>query len=241
MSGAQSYIVRLLRKVEMSLLNDRHQIEGAMMGKIIDKFSHSDDVEDALESLFSVKGFDEFALRLMWSLEKRGKEVNGLDGRLIDYEVESLSSLLKRPTTGGELSSPKEAVELQSVHALDGFYEALHKFGRVIEETRRNLYDGESFKGINQDSLFRILHATGSLEEAATSARKDDVVMFTKTLAQFVQYVMDHGLFKDVRIMNIVDNANLTLQTVMEAAGTENRDSLQQTIALLGHPRELLD
>lgn len=240
MSGAQSYIVRLLRKLEMSLLNNRYQVEGAMMGKIIHKISHADNVENELESLYSVKGLDQFALRLMWSMEKRGQAVNGLDGKVIDYEVEALSSLLTG-STSDEQSSPKEGLEWHFVQTLDGFYDALHKFGRVIEETQRKSYDGDSFRGIDQDVLFRLLHEAASLEEAARSAHKDDVVMFAKGLSHFVQYVADRGLFKDVRFMNIVDNANLTLQTVMEAAGTEDRDSLQQTIALLQHPGELLD
>jgi hypothetical protein len=239
MSGQQSYIIRLLRKVEASLREGQRQTEAAMLDKVIHKISHTERVEEALETLYGVKGFDQLALRLMWSLEHVGMDMNSLENSVIDYEVEALRSLVWMLRNGDKKSAAIQQVT--STKPLDDFYEALHKFGRVMEELNRKSFEGESFTGIDQDLLYRVLNESAALQRCAASASQEDVVRFAEAVTTLVQFVIEQQLFGDVRVVNLLANANLTLQTILESAGDEDYDSLQQTIELLQTGRTLLE
>jgi len=241
MSGQQSYIVRLLRRVEAELVENRQQVAGEMLDKMIQKVSRADDISQALELLYSVRGFDQFALRLMWSLERHGIQFGGMDESVLEYEVESLGACMQQCVNGREPAVDGRQQELSVEEALDGFYEALHRFGRAIEDLKRPSLHSEKSSDSPVERLYRILNETAGLQEAAESVGKEDVVRFTGAYAGFVQYVLDHDTAGDVRVVNVLDNANLTLQTVQDAAAGEDIDSLQQIIELLRRPQELLD
>lgn len=238
MSGVQGYIVRVLRRVEASLRDDDCHAESATLGKIIHKMSRAENGVEALESLYAVRGLDQFALRLMWSLEHASSASGELNSDVLDNEVEILKSVYKSSMVNGRApSKPKNVEQTPTAEIL---YDALHKFGRVVEDIRRESFDGEQFRSIGEERLFRILHETGSLQRAAAAAGNDAVVKFSGACSGFVQYTLDHALVHDVRIVNVLENANITLQTSL-AAGEEDFDSLQQTIELLQAPEKLLD
>jgi hypothetical protein len=240
MSGEQSYLVRVLRKVESSLTTDHRLREGALLGKIIQRISHTNDVHRALDRLYCVKGFDQFALRLMWTVERAGIASNGLQSAVIDHEVEALAGLL---SSSGEAGDEDRQVSAGSRagESLADLYNALHSFGKAIEEMKRRSYDRGKFTGIDVEMLYRLLNETAVLEAAATAASKEEVVWFAKSFSGFVHHVMDKNYLHDIRAMNVLDNANLTLQTVTQASGIEEYDSLSQTIELLQQPSRLLE
>lgn len=240
MSGDQSYLVRLLRKTEAALVARRRQHAGTMVARIIDRLSKADDVSDALGVLYSVQGFDLLALRLMWILERREKERNGQATEVMEHEAEGLATVVDGCINGKQ---EETLVELPEIHAttLDAFYEALHRFGRSVQELRRRSFDGDTFRRADTEALYRILSEAASLKEVAVRDGKRDVEHFAEALSGFVQHAIDADRTSDVRVVNVLDNANLTLQTVLEAAGAEDYDSLQQTIELLQRPQDLLD
>jgi hypothetical protein len=238
MLGAQGYIVRVLRRVETALRDDECHTESATLGKIIHKLSRAENVVDGLELLYAVRGLDQFVLRLMWSLEHASTASNELNSDVLDNEVETLTSIYKAAMLNGRTPSRKEK-EADKTASVGLLYDALHDFGRVVEDVRRGSFDGEQFRGIDEERLFRILQATGSLQRAAGVAGHDEVVRFSGACSGFVQYSLDHALVHDVRIINMLENANITLQTSL-ATGGEDLDSLQQTIELLQAPERLL-
>ncbi len=239
MSGPQSYIVRLLRKVEASLVSGGRQAELSMLEKIVYKISHTENIGEELERLYGVHGFDQLALRLMWSLERGGVESSALESSLIDFEVETLNSLIRSLRNGEK--QEKEVQHLSSPKPLDDFYQSLHRFGRVIEELHRKSFENDSFKGVDQDLLYRVLNESTSLQHYATQVDKTDVIRFAEAFSSLVQFVIDQRIFEDVRVVHILENANLTLQTILETAGDEDYDSLQQTIELLRTGRSFLE
>ena len=218
-------------------MNRGRHAELAIIEKIVYKITHAENVMEELERLYSVHGFDQFALRLMWSLEHGGMESRMLESSLIDYEVETLNSMVRSLKNGEKQKN--EIQQLPSPKPLDDFYEALHRFGRVIEEMHRKSFENENFKGVAPDLLYRVLNESTSLQHYATQAEKIDVIRFAEAFSSLVQYVIDHRLLEDVRVIHILENANLTLQTILETAGEE--DSLQQTIELLRSGRSLLE
>jgi hypothetical protein len=240
MSGEQSYIVRLLRRVETSLAEHDNQVAGSLVSKITLRVSQADNVQEALEMLYCVEGFDRFALRLMWSLEKMGIQTSDLNGTVMDYEIEKLIEDARLPLRGKSFL-PTVVKEVAPDEALDRFYEALHKFGRILGESKRKAYIDGAFKGIDAEVVYRILNETAALQQAADAVGKQDAKKFAEAVAGFINYALDHELLADVRIVNILENANLTLQTVLEAAGPDDFDSLSQTIELLQRPKDLLE
>jgi len=238
MSRAQSYIVRLLRKVEAAYHDGEYERERLVVEKACFRLSHADDLNAALRRLYCVPGFDQFALRLMWLSEHSSEETNRLEGAVIDYDVEALIGTLRLSGRGdGEHT---RIAPLAPAQAMETFYEALHRFDRVVDEAKRRSFDGDHFKGADEDSLYRVLSEAGSLNQAARAAGQEDVVKFSTACAGFVQYGLDHGFTHDVRIINMLDHANLTLQTVLAASGTEEYDPLHKNVELLQNPREIL-
>lgn len=239
MSGAQSYIVRLLRKVESWLGEHDRPVEASKVGKVIQKIAHADEIHGALCTLYRVDHFDQFALSLMWFLDKAERGDMALDNGVMDHQAESLAMLLVDAYRNGHAQSPPAPKTLPD--QVESLYDSLHKFGRVVEELKRNSFEDGTFSGISDNQLYKILNELVLLRESASAATKDDVVQFASACSGFVQHVLDAGLLHDVRIVNLLDNANLTLQTVFEAAGIEDNDSLQSTIELLKRPDDLLD
>ena len=240
MSGAQSYIVRLLRKVETWLGEHGNAPEAAMVGKLVQKLAHADEIHSSLCALYQVDQFDQFALKLMWFLDKAERGDLALDTAVMDHQAESLGVLLLELLKNGQGETPPSAPK-GLPDRVDSLYDALHKFGRSIEELKRNSLEGGTFARLPENQLYKILSELVSLRESASAASKEDVVQFASACSGFIQHVLDSGLLSDVRIVNLLDNANLTLQTIFEAAGMEDNDSLQSTIDLLKRPEDLLN
>lgn len=240
MSGGQSYIVRVLRKVETWLGDHSHSSEASRVGKVIQKLAQADDIHEALGALYRVKQLDQFALRLMWLLEAVERGDVGLENGAMDYQAAVLGELvINAPNADGTVQGVADTGTLHG--HVDDLYVSLHKFGRVMEELKRCSLEAGGFKGIQEDQLYKILGELASLKENAVAAGKEEAVQFGDACTEFIQYVLDNRLLNDVRIVNVLDNANITLQTVLEAAGIEDNDSLQSTIQLLKRPQDLLD
>jgi hypothetical protein len=237
MSGAQSYIVRLLRNVESRLGDHGHHAEASRVGKIVQKLAQADDIHEELNNLYSVDGCDQVALRLMWLLSVAEKGEVGFENGVLDYQASVVSDLVIQAVDGRLATNEPKPLSEQ----LDDLFVSLHKFGKVIEELKREAFQDAEFKGIQDNQLFKILSELASLKESAKVAGRDEVVEFAEACAQFVQYALDGSIFADVRVANVLDNANLTLQTVFEAVGVEDNDSLLSTIELLKRPGDLLD
>jgi hypothetical protein len=239
MSTGKSYIVRLLRRVESLLSNGGHADEASKVGRIMQKVAQADDIHDALEVLRKVEGLDDFALRLMWLLDVAEKGEVGLENGVMDYQASVLGTLITAGT--GVKSRENVAAVTPLPDRIDQLYVSLHKFGRAIEELKRHSIGDGVFAGVEERRICDILNELASLGEHAADSGKKDLSQFVSACSGFAQYVLDNGVLHDVRVVNILDNANITLQTVFEAAGAEDLDSLQSTIQLLSQPNELLN
>lgn len=239
MSSGRSYIVRVLRRLE-SVLGDGGQVgEASRVGKIVQKLAQADDIHEALDVLYHVEGLDRFALRLMWLLDVAERGDVGLENGVMGYQASVLGALLTEGT-GSEPGKNVGAVT-SLPDRIDKLYISLHRFGRAIEELKRHSTKEGVFSSIGESWIYNLLSELASLGEHAVDAGKSDLSQFVSACTGFVQHVLDNGLLHDVRVVNILDNANYTLQTVFETAGVEDNDSLQSTIQLLNQPKDLLD
>lgn len=239
MLAGQSYIVRVLRKVEARLSDQSHASEASRVGKIIQKLAQAHDVHEALKALYRVEQLNEFALRLMWLVDAVERGEVGLENGVMEFQATALSNLaVEAFNANGAVKATSERIASAQV---DDLYVSLHKFGRLTEELKRSSLEAGVFQGINENQLYNILNELASLKENAVASGKQDAAQFGEACSEFIQYVLDNELLNDVRIINILDNANITVQTMFEAAGIEDNDSLQSTIQLLKRPKELLD
>lgn len=239
MSGGQSYVIRLLRRVESSLSDGHHATESSKVGKIVQELAQADDIHEALDELLCVEGMDQFALRLMWLLDGAERGTMNFDDGVLDYQASLLENLLTTRTSakGGVNGTP----ELTAPDEIDQLFVSLHKFGRTIEGLKQQSIGEGGFRGIQEVQLYALLQALALLADQADSCGKKDLSRFATACSGFIHHVLDNGLLHDVRVVNILDNSNFTLQTVFEVAGAEDHDSLSSTIQLLNQPRELLD
>ena len=236
MSSGQSYIVRLLRRTEKRLSMDHHAVEASKVGKIVQKLALADDVDEALDALHQVDGFSEFALRLMWQLDIADRGMLEWDNGAMDDCASLLAGLLVTPSV-----DPGEASPAAAPPEGEGRISApLLEVGRVIEDIKRRSMPSGAFKGIEENQLSKLLNVLASLGEQAVSAGSTDLSRLAATCSDFVLYVIDHALFHDVRVVNILDTVNLTLQTMLEAAGLEADSSIESAIQLLNQPEDLL-
>jgi len=235
-SGQHTYIVRLLRRVESSLSGRGTELLRARLGKVIQRLSHADDLQGALENLYAVEGFDTLAMRLMWMLEKPVPPSDGLENVVMDYEVDQMSWILRPYAEASPAPMPPS-----SERPLDAFYEALHRFGKSVEGLRRPLPPASDGEPAEVDLLYRLLNDCAALETSAVEAGNETVVRFCRAFGRFTQYVLDEQRIPGERVLNILDNANMTLQTVLESCTMEEDDALHNMIALLDDPQRLLD
>jgi len=237
MSSGQSYIVRLLREVETRLGRNGNSMVAARVGTIAQKMAQTDDVHEALETLRHVEGFGEFALRLMWALERAEPGTQGRDAAIMEYDSTRLGDAL---VTGEPDAHDCEPASKFS-EKVDGLSLKQHEVGRLIEGIKRGALASGTFNGIEESEMCRLHGEMSILGEQAVLSGWKDLGRLAEACCVFIQYVVDHSAYRDIRVVNVLDNANLTLQTALDSPGVEDSDSLESTISLLEQPGELLN
>ncbi len=237
MPTAQTYMVRLLREVENRLGRNGHPGEALKVGKIMQRLAQADDVQEELENLYKVECFSEFAMNLMWQLKGIEQGTLGSDNGAADHYASELAEiLLARLGKTMDVTPPVAEPERS-----DMLTDSQHEVGSLIEELKRRSVILEEFKGIEESQLRKLLGGLLALREQASSLGRGDLARYADACRGFVQYVVDHSLFRDVRVLNILDSANLTLQTALATADVEDHSCLESTIQLLTQPKNLLD
>lgn len=234
MSGQQSHIVRILRRVESSLAGPGAELTRTRLGKVVQKISRADDLPGALETLYAVEGFDAVALRLMWVAQRPAPLSDVMEPEVLDYEVRQMAWILRPAPEAHRVALPPAAER-----PLDDFYEALHRFGKSVDGLHRSARTADS--GSGDDRLYAMLNDCAALEAAAVSVGNETAVRFCAAFGKFTQFVIDEHHGDDDRVHNVLESANMTLQTVLESCTLEEDDALHNMIALLNDPRRLLE
>jgi hypothetical protein len=237
MSGEYGYIVRLLRKLEFLLAQRGEQREAGRMGQIVQRVARADDVRAAIKGLYAVEGYDRLAMRLLYYADTLGPLLTELpDERLIEYHVEQLSRALRKE---GDLPRAQRPARRSPSEEIAG---AINQFVLSLRDLRRGAEgDGGVFEAIRRGDLEALGGKARDLGVTAERENEADVGRFAAAAGTFIRYVCDRELFRDVRVVNILDNAVLTVQTVLPSVGADDFDSLTQTIQLLADPATLLD
>jgi hypothetical protein len=233
MSGEHTYVVRVLRQTETALSTTAPEAVRSRLGKVVQKLAHAEDIHEALDRLYRVQGYEAFSLRLMWVLDRQQILAVALSpAEVVDFEVQKLAEILLPQQTITSLPRTHRREEETEV-----LHTALHRFGRSVEDYKRAIGRG----AVHEELLYRIAGEGEALEVAAQAAGAHLVRRFAAAAGRLVHFAIDNGAANDERLANILDNANLTLQTLRDTVGDEDHDALQNMIGLLEDPRRLLE
>jgi hypothetical protein len=240
MAGDTSYSVRVLKTLETLLIGEGLKQQAETVGAVTMRLRTADDLEATLRQLYAVRGWDQVALRLLW-YEQQAKKLDpaALEGPLKEMHVRDLHDAVIA-VLQGPASAPAQSAEPPPPPSQD-LSDALVRFDAAVGVLKQRSSHGDEFIGIEQPLVEILQEETDALRMVASADGNEDVVRFATALSIFLVFVTDKGKLGDVRTMNIIDNANLTLQTVLQAMGATDYDSLAQTTQLLESPVTLLD
>jgi len=234
MTVSRTYLMRVLQRMEERLTEEGHRQEATLVAQITSHLSLSPDIGSELDRLHAVDGFEQLSLALMWIWSNRQGLMNGNQQEILGYDAETLyrTVLPDQDESEDRPSKPPGAGTLRLT---------LQEFSRLVADIRRRAVASGRGRALPEDQLWRIITALEGLRLSAVREAEADVVSFCDALGIFVEFVIDHHLYSDPRVLGLIDNANLTLQTVVGGNIPEERGSLQQTIELLKHPSAFLE
>lgn len=235
MAEPQGHLVRLLQLLEVSQRADDQRTSAEFASRLAEMIAASSDYRATLRTLARVEGMEAFALRLLWCAERAGEVPEGNAGDpIVDYEIEHLRRALA-PGFSSAPPQPKASLDVRDLGSTVG------QFCSSVAVLRREAFRGEEFSGARRATVQALALDGERLRAAAAAERNQDVEHFSRAFRGFLEYVLAQDLLEDVRVVNLIENASLTLQTAVETLGADDYDALHQTTLLLEHPSTLLE
>ena len=158
------------------------------------------DSGEELKNLYRVTGFSQFAMGLMWMVDRAEKKPGQIAIGLED-ETLLLSSFRKAMA---EQSSPGQqsasAAEVKEIGEADE-----KAFAGQVEQFSESVQSGSGGTRMFLEDL---------VTESETIARQggaSELVEFSSLLAEFLKFISERELLDDVRVINIVSNVSSTI------------------------------
>ena len=238
MAREQSHIAKALGVLGADLNRAGQTAHSKVVERLLQRLETLGDVRKAVEEIYPVSGFDTFALRLLrFDRQMKDSPADQSELTQINFLVEKLEqSLLAADGLPGHAFASHE-----SPSATSSLNQELRKFIDAVNDLKRDAFHDAKFTTMGKVQLEQIVREAANLQGVANAEGNHDVVRFSSALSIFVQYILQHELLEDVRALNLIDTASLTLQTVLETVGAEDFDSLQQTIHLMEDPGGLFE
>lgn len=240
MADEDRYCVQVLKTLEAHLIGEGFRPQAERIAALVKRLKETGDPDAVLRQLYGVRGWDTIALRLLWyEYKARETDVQALERTMMDKHMRELFDAVVK--TGGVSTAPPPQSPAPSVPTSQDITEALERFDAAVGILKQRSLQGDDFIGIEQPLIEILQEETDALRGVASAEDNQDIVKFCTALSIFLVYIIDKGRTNDVRTMNIIDNANLTLQTVQQTMGAADYDSLQQITQLLENPGTLME
>jgi hypothetical protein len=228
----------LLQRLQRRLADEGHHVQAEMMGRLADRIAGSRDVATALNHLYAVQGWSEIALRLMWYRHRNSPADNEPQHEfLLHHQVDELYAILMSAS-----ARPAESEGKVRPGALTGdIFEALHDFATALEDLRQASFEGERVPGMHFSFFDSALTRAGRLHQVATAAPNDHLIHFSGAVSLFLRYVIERGLFDDVRVIHLIDITAESLQKLLEQDSPVDYAALEQSTDMLHNSETLLE
>jgi hypothetical protein len=237
MTHKQEHIVGLLQRLAVSLRTGENRHHAEFVSRLAAMLGTDAEYVATLYKLGRVEGMERFALRLLWYAENQTEASEPRStGPVEDFEIEKLERVLAQ-VPGLASHEPRRESTLQ----LRDLSSSIAHFCSSVTALRREAFRDEEFIGVRSATFQALVLDAERIRTGAAAERNGDVEAFGKALRGFLEYVIMHSLMKDVRVVNLIENASLTLQTATETLGADDYDALHQTTLLLEHPATLLE
>ncbi|MBP1679276.1 MAG: hypothetical protein H6Q29_1187 [Bacteroidetes bacterium] len=233
MAGEREHMQEVLRLLESRLASSNRPLEAGRIGLIRQALSSDQPLDAALEALYGVQGYDRFALRLMWYAEKgRDPFASMPTPYVVARHAEELLPLLPADAAAQAAPGPPEPKT---------FAAAVDDFGAAMEAVKRAAFSDGQFSSVTDEMAAQLRSSVQPLGRAAALEENREVTRFADAVGRFLDLVRARSLAGDVRVVNLLDSANLTLQTAMQTHAPEDFDSLQEITRLLENPLQLFE
>ncbi|HAV23428.1 MAG TPA: hypothetical protein DCX46_08025 [Bacteroidetes bacterium] len=267
MSQAQDVLRSLLNDLPISeLSSDEHR---STFEKIKERINSAADLKEELSSLYKVQDFSDFALGLMWIVDRAEKNpvmigASEEDERLVFSSFrraigDAVASEETRGIPGGVTETPESAFaslfqgEEQTQEALSSF-ESASPEPTAAEESAAPSGTGDerSFSALVE----RFVEATQSGDDSRTTYLDQvvsvcDVVIagdfpydykeFCMLLTEFLRYISENQLLDDVRVMNILSNVSSPVTQWANTSPDERTGLLEDAVAPLRDFKSLFE
>jgi hypothetical protein len=254
MNRSQKYISILLERLpKWELRSYEHQTS---LDRIRDRISSASDIQKELRILYQVKGFADFALSLMWIVNKVEKDPALEESTLAEETLVFTkfrraigdSTVTEEEITSAEANSSFPSSGIESPQAqtpevlLDSTWnpvpgsptsgqtvDSSPVLGREHERSFANLLEKflESVQSGSEDRT-TIMSNVISECKAVISAGSvaEEYRNFCKLMVEFLQYISENQFLDDVRVMNIVSNIQDPVAQWALSEQTTNRSGL---------------
>jgi len=252
MDRDQQYLTTLLEKVpKWELTDPQHQED---FDRIKSSLSNTSDFQGRLKSLYRVANFSDFALGLMWILERVARDASKLESTL-DEESFVLGLLKKAfgetaattevpeqpfgfdfpqpsstetPLESAASESPTEQSATSEGVVTGATVPSEESFSATLEKLLEAVQSGSEERTILIDEL------TSQAEEIVAAQDSDnDYKTFCGYLVEFLKYVSANQLFDDIRVMNLISNVFDPFAQWAKTGASERSGFLEQPIEML--------
>lgn len=232
MSRSQEVIHSLLNNVPLGLLSsDEHR---ATFEGIKNQLAASSDVDRELKKLYTVKGFSNFALSLMWVAQQVEENPIFLEAspedeqRIFSSFCAAVGEVRGYPTTPAE--PPVMPPEVSTASGGEkGFAQLLEKFVEAMQ----------SGDDMRMSLLQQVLGECSAVAAGADFA--EEYKEYCRLMAEFLNYINENQYMDDVRVMNILSNVSSPVAQWANAAPEARAGLLEDGIGPLRDFKSLFE
>ena len=255
MDRNQQYVTMLLEKVPKWELSDPQHLDA--FDKIKNSLANATELHDQLKALYRVSNLSDFALGLMWIVDRVDRDPSKLESTL--EEESFVLNLLKKafggssaePAVPGQpigfdfpqaeiVSTPSDTVETVPARSVPdgtaplappeepGVEGSEANFSGTLEKLLEAVQSGSEERTVLLDEL------TLQAEEiVAAQASDSDYKTFCGYLMEFLRYVSANQLFDDIRVMNLISNVYDPFSQWAKTDPSARAGILEQSIEML--------
>jgi hypothetical protein len=223
MTQAQEVVQSLLSNVPVEEFSTDEQ--RAVFKKVRERLTCASDLNEELRSLYRVKNFSEFALCLMWIVERVERNPLMLAASPEDETLVSSSfrrALSEGLTAEAGVGAPTEPAGTAQLSAVDpaGFSFLIEQFAEAVQ-------GGDESRAVLLENVVRECNAVVAGDYA------EDHKGFCGLLADFLSYISENQLLDDIRVLNILANIPTPIAQWANAAPDERAGLLEEATDVL--------
>jgi hypothetical protein len=191
------------------------------------RISDAPDSGEELNNLYKVQGFSDFAMGLMWMVDRAKKNPGQI---AIGPEDETLLLSSFRKAIAGHAPVQAESPAEPSTPTTGGLEQTeldVQAFAGQVEQLAEAVQSGSGGTRMLLEDL------VVECDTIKGNGGSPDVMEFTTLFAEFLKYLSENELFDDVRVINILSNVSSTVSQWANTPADGRAGILEDALNLL--------